>query len=96
MGVVLSGGQASGGHNVIAGTRPSLANRSIHPFHHVNRRIDLYIISGIYDYVKGVSPDSVLIGFADGPKGVFTGCYFEVVRTFPCVGERLHPSADGR
>lgn len=41
--VVLSGGQAPGGHNVIA---------------------------GVYDYVKRLHPDSVLIGFMDGPQGV--------------------------
>ena len=39
VGVVLSGGQASGGHNVIA---------------------------GIYDYIKSVHRDSVLVGFANG------------------------------
>ena len=39
VGVVLSGGQAPGGHNVIA---------------------------GIYDYIKKVHKDSVMVGFADG------------------------------
>lgn len=48
----------------------------------------MYCVSGIYDYVKGVSPDSVLIGFADGPKGVFTGRYFEVVRASPLMRGR--------
>jgi hypothetical protein len=42
--VVLSGGQAPGGHNVIA---------------------------GVYDYIKRLHPDSVLIGFMDGPQGSF-------------------------
>ena len=43
VGVVLSGGQAPGGHNVIA---------------------------GLYDYVKKISPQSIMIGFCDGPHGV--------------------------
>jgi diphosphate--fructose-6-phosphate 1-phosphotransferase len=48
IGVVLSGGQAAGGHNVIA---------------------------GVYDFIKKISSDSVLIGFLDGPHGLFTGNY---------------------
>ena len=48
IGVVLSGGQAPGGHNVIA---------------------------GIYDYIKKVSKDSSMIGFLDGPHGVYSGRY---------------------
>ncbi|EKU22042.1 diphosphate fructose-6-phosphate 1-phosphotransferase, partial [Nannochloropsis gaditana CCMP526] len=55
VGVVLSGGQASGGHNVIA---------------------------GVYDYIKSVHPDSELLGFANGPKGVFTGKYYVVDAAF--------------
>jgi len=39
--VVLSGGQAPGGHNVIA---------------------------GVYDIIKKISKESVLIGFLDGPQ----------------------------
>jgi diphosphate--fructose-6-phosphate 1-phosphotransferase len=46
IGVVLSGGQAPGGHNVIA---------------------------GIYDYAKKVSANSSIIGFLDGPQGIYTG-----------------------
>eukprot|EP00607_Mallomonas_marina_P009969 CAMPEP_0182419788 /NCGR_PEP_ID=MMETSP1167-20130531/4154_1 /TAXON_ID=2988 /ORGANISM="Mallomonas Sp, Strain CCMP3275" /LENGTH=1084 /DNA_ID=CAMNT_0024594885 /DNA_START=57 /DNA_END=3311 /DNA_ORIENTATION=- len=45
---VLSGGQAPGGHNVIA---------------------------GIYDYIKKVNPDSVMLGFLDGPHGIYSGNY---------------------
>eukprot|EP01041_Mallomonas_annulata_P009984 gene9985-20762_t len=48
IGVVLSGGQAPGGHNVIA---------------------------GIYDYVKKISAQSVVIGFLDGPHGIYSGNY---------------------
>ena len=48
VGVVLSGGQAPGGHNVIA---------------------------GIYDYIKKVHKDSVMVGFADGPQGIYNGEY---------------------
>jgi pyrophosphate--fructose-6-phosphate 1-phosphotransferase len=48
IGVVLSGGQAPGGHNVIA---------------------------GIFDYIKAVSLESQLIGFLDGPQGIYTGQY---------------------
>jgi diphosphate--fructose-6-phosphate 1-phosphotransferase len=49
---VLSGGQAPGGHNVIA---------------------------GIYDYIKKVHVDSVLIGFMDGPAGIYNGQYCVVI-----------------
>lgn len=49
--VVLSGGQASGGHNVIA---------------------------GIYDFIKRISPQSELIGFMDGPQGIYTGKYCKI------------------
>jgi len=48
VGVVLSGGQAPGGHNVIA---------------------------GIYDYIKKVHKDSVMVGFMDGPQGIYNGEY---------------------
>jgi 6-phosphofructokinase 1 len=51
IGVVLSGGQAPGGHNVIA---------------------------GLFDYIKAVSPDSKLIGFRDGPHGIFSNIWDEV------------------
>lgn len=44
VGVVLSGGQAPGGHNVI---------------------------SGIFDYVKQCNPQSQVIGFLNGPRGIF-------------------------
>ncbi|WP_068469409.1 diphosphate--fructose-6-phosphate 1-phosphotransferase [Candidatus Protochlamydia phocaeensis] len=43
VGVVLSGGQAPGGHNVI---------------------------SGLYDALKKIHPQSELIGFYDGPNGI--------------------------
>ena len=43
VGVVLSGGQAPGGHNVI---------------------------SGVFDGIKQINPDSKLIGFSGGPKGI--------------------------
>eukprot|EP00928_Gymnodinium_smaydae_P029964 TRINITY_DN22413_c0_g2_i1.p1 TRINITY_DN22413_c0_g2~~TRINITY_DN22413_c0_g2_i1.p1 ORF type:complete len:1239 (-),score=204.19 TRINITY_DN22413_c0_g2_i1:275-3730(-) len=46
VGVVLSGGQAPGGHNVIA---------------------------GIFDAIKRWHPDSTLIGFLDGPHGIYSG-----------------------
>lgn len=51
VGVVLSGGQAAGGHNVVA---------------------------GLYDYLKQVNPQSQLIGFLNGPHGVFTHNYKEI------------------
>lgn len=51
IGLVLSGGQAPGGHNVIA---------------------------GVYDYIKRVSKDSVLIGFTDGPQGIYNNKFFIV------------------
>lgn len=51
IGVVLSGGQAPGGHNVIA---------------------------GLFDYIKTVNPNSKLIGFKDGPHGIFSNDYMLV------------------
>jgi pyrophosphate--fructose-6-phosphate 1-phosphotransferase len=48
VGVVLSGGQAPGGHNVI---------------------------TGVFDYAKRLHPDSEVIGFLDGPHGVFSNRY---------------------
>eukprot|EP00930_Biecheleria_cincta_P068196 TRINITY_DN553_c0_g1_i1.p1 TRINITY_DN553_c0_g1~~TRINITY_DN553_c0_g1_i1.p1 ORF type:complete len:1199 (+),score=251.80 TRINITY_DN553_c0_g1_i1:54-3650(+) len=51
VGVVLSGGQAPGGHNVIA---------------------------GIFDGIKQFHPDSTMIGFLDGPHGIFTGNFVEI------------------
>lgn len=51
VGCVLSGGQAPGGHNVIA---------------------------GLFDYVKKRNPESELIGFLDGPHGIFTGNYIKI------------------
>jgi len=46
VGVVLSGGQAPGGHNVIA---------------------------GIFDGIKQWNQNSSMVGFLDGPHGIFTG-----------------------
>lgn len=51
IGVVLSGGQAPGGHNVIA---------------------------GIFDSIKRWHPDSTMVGFLDGPQGIYTGKLVEV------------------
>ncbi len=51
VGVVLSGGPAPGGHNVIA---------------------------GLYDALKAAHPESVLLGFTDGPIGVIDGQYIEL------------------
>ena len=45
VGVVLSGGQAPGGHNVI---------------------------TGLFDALKAIHPESRLHGFLGGPKGIFT------------------------
>ena len=51
VGVVLSGGQAPGGHNVIA---------------------------GLFDGLKTVHPDSRLLGFLGGPKGVMENRHVEL------------------
>jgi diphosphate--fructose-6-phosphate 1-phosphotransferase len=48
VGVVLSGGQAAGGHSVIA---------------------------GLFDGLRKAHPDSVLYGFLNGPRGLFTESY---------------------
>ncbi|MBM3191829.1 MAG: diphosphate--fructose-6-phosphate 1-phosphotransferase, partial [Chlamydiae bacterium] len=46
VGVVLSGGQASGGHNVII---------------------------GLFEALKQIHPESVLLGFLEGPSGIIEG-----------------------
>ncbi len=51
LGIVLSGGPAPGGHNVIG---------------------------GVFEAAKREHPDSVLIGFLAGPKGIITNKHLEV------------------
>ena len=51
VGVILSGGQAPGGHNVI---------------------------SGIFDGIKKINPDSRLFGFLSGPGGLVDHKYMEL------------------
>ena len=51
VGVILSGGQAPGGHNVI---------------------------SGIFDGIKNINPDSKLYGFLGGPGGLVDHSYVEL------------------
>lgn len=51
VGVVLSGGQAAGGHNVI---------------------------TGLFDALKKLHPNSVLYGFCNGPKGILDNKYIEL------------------
>ena len=51
VGVVLSGGQASGGHNVI---------------------------TGLFDALKELNNESVLIGFTGGPKGVMINRFIDL------------------
>jgi diphosphate-dependent phosphofructokinase len=53
IGVILSGGQAPGGHNVI---------------------------SGIFDGIKKIHPDSKLYGFLGGPGGLIEHKYLELTR----------------
>ena len=53
--VILSGGQAPGGHNVI---------------------------SGIYDGIKKIHPDSRLYGFLGGPEGLIEHKYIELTGEF--------------
>ncbi|MEC7838919.1 MAG: diphosphate--fructose-6-phosphate 1-phosphotransferase [Chlamydiota bacterium] len=55
IGVVLSGGQAAGGHNVI---------------------------TGIYDAIKKINPNSELIGFLNGPSGIINSEYKELTSDF--------------
>lgn len=40
------------------------------------------VISGLYDMVKAIHPESVLIGFLKGPHGIFTGNYVEIQDNF--------------
>lgn len=51
VGVVLSGGQAPGGHNVI---------------------------TGLYDALKVLNKESILIGFLNGPGGIVADCTLEL------------------
>ncbi len=51
VGVVLSGGQAAGGHNVI---------------------------TGLFDALKRLNPQSRLFGFLDGPAGIIENSYREI------------------
>jgi len=51
VGVVLSGGQAPGGHNVI---------------------------SGLFDALRSLNPESELIGFRDGPAGIVKNQYIRL------------------
>eukprot|EP01083_Nonionella_stella_P085005 235400_1 len=51
VGVVLSGGQASGGHNVI---------------------------TGLFDALKELNQDSILIGFTGGPKGIMINRFIDL------------------
>jgi pyrophosphate--fructose-6-phosphate 1-phosphotransferase len=51
LGIVLSGGPAPGGHNVIA---------------------------GLFQAAKGAHPDSQVLGFLAGPKGIITNKYVEI------------------
>ena len=51
VGVILSGGQAPGGHNVI---------------------------SGLFDGMKKLNPDSILYGFLGGPSGLIDHKYLEL------------------
>lgn len=53
LGIVLSGGPAPGGHNVIA---------------------------GLYEAAKRAHPESALIGFLAGPKGIITNRHTEVTQ----------------
>ena len=55
VGVVLSGGQAPGGNNVIA---------------------------GLFDALKKIHPDSVLIGFLNGPSGIINNKSIEITAPF--------------
>ncbi|MFV0555136.1 MAG: diphosphate--fructose-6-phosphate 1-phosphotransferase, partial [Mangrovibacterium sp.] len=55
VGVILSGGQAPGGHNVI---------------------------SGIFDGIKNLNPDSKLYGFLGGPGGLVDHQYIEITADF--------------
>lgn len=55
VGVVLSGGQAAGGHNVI---------------------------TGIFDALKEIHPDSQLFGFLNGPGGIVSGKSKELTHEF--------------
>src|SRR3974377_1624708 len=63
LGIVLSGGPAPGGHNVIA---------------------------GVFEAARRAHPDSRLIGFLSGPKGIITNQHQEI--TEEMVGRYLNSS----
>ena len=57
VGVILSGGQAPGGHNVV---------------------------SGLYDSLKAINPENVLIGFKGGPSGLLEDNYLIMPTRLTC------------
>ena len=63
LGIVLSGGPAPGGHNVIA---------------------------GVFEAAKRAHPDSQVIGFLSGPKGIITNQHKEITREM--VNQHLNSS----
>lgn len=40
------------------------------------------VISGLYDMVKRIHPDSKLYGFLKGPRGIFTGNFMEIEKDY--------------
>ena len=66
VGVILSGGQAPGGHNVI---------------------------SGLYDSLKAINPENVLIGFKGGPSGLLENDFVvfddEYINTYAALASIL-------
>ncbi|MFZ2087476.1 MAG: diphosphate--fructose-6-phosphate 1-phosphotransferase [Desulfobaccales bacterium] len=72
IGLVLSGGPAPGGHNVIA---------------------------GVFEAAKRANPDSQVIGFLSGPKGIITNRHKEITRemvSFHLNSSGFHMLGTGR
>ena len=91
LGVVLSGGQAPGGHNVIAGIfdyvkRYALDSRFCQLSHswptHSLSVVCTFCNIARFALFCSVSKDSTLIGFMDGPQGVYRGQYCEIDDNF--------------
>ena len=80
VGIILSGGQAPGGHNVISGLYDGVKS--------LNKDSKLYgflmgpgghnVISGLFDGIKKLNKDSKLYGFILGPGGLVDHNYKEL------------------
>lgn len=88
IGVVLSGGQAPGGHNVISGI---FGNALVFESDSVKRAFLLLLLlllrfnffsSIVLDYLQERAPGSTLYGFKGGPAGIMKCKYVELTSEY--------------